>query len=130
MAANSNQQENLAEARRRLSEILFSPHYTPELWTEPYGSSAKGVEQAEGQASCTRSLYLNQLVEAQTALSCEALVKQLKAIEQAMGRTPEQRQQGIVCIDLDLMAYDRQRHHLTDWERPYVKNLTVYLCVS
>ena len=55
--------------------------------------------------------------------SVEHLNEQLKAIEQQMGRTIEDRQQGIVRIDLDILEYDGTRHHLADWERHYVKLL-------
>jgi 2-amino-4-hydroxy-6-hydroxymethyldihydropteridine diphosphokinase len=68
-------------------------------------------------------MYLNQLVYATTALEVEELIEALKAIERQMGRTAEDRRQGIVRIDLDLMQYNDERHHLRDWERPYIKAL-------
>ena len=30
---------------------------------------------------------------------------------------------GIVAIDLDLLQYDEEQHHLRDWSRSYVKDL-------
>ena len=68
-------------------------------------------------------MYLNQLVEATTALTADELTQALKDIEQQMGRTQEDRRRGIVRIDLDLLLYGEQRYHLRDWERPYVKAL-------
>jgi 2-amino-4-hydroxy-6-hydroxymethyldihydropteridine diphosphokinase len=35
----------------------------------------------------------------------------------------EDRQEGIVRLDLDILAYDDERHHLSDWERHYIKIL-------
>ena len=114
LAANCNHEKNLSEARRRLAQILSSFTFTHELWTEPVGTHRS-------------DLYLNQLCQGHTALSKSEIEQWLKATEQQMGRTSEERQQGIVRIDLDLLQYDDQRHHLRDWERPYVANLLSFL---
>ena len=110
LAANCEQEKNLAEAHRRLSQILFSPTYTEAIWTEPFKHPGS-------------PLYLNQLVYAETNLTTEELESELKTIEHAMGRTAEDRQQGIVRIDLDLMQHDDVRYHLRDWDRPYIQKL-------
>ena len=68
-------------------------------------------------------LYLNQLVAALTTLPFDLLQAALKDIEARLGRTPDLRRQGIVPIDLDILLYGDQRHHLRDWSRPYVTNL-------
>ena len=47
----------------------------------------------------------------------------LKEMEKEMGRTPEEREQGIVRIDLDLLLFDQQRYHERDWERDYIRRL-------
>ena len=110
LAANCDAEKNLPEARLCLEQILAFTFYTDAIWTEPIGCKRK-------------DLYLNQLVKAQTELTYEQLSEQLKAIEQQMGRTREDRQQGIVRMDLDILEYDGTRHHLADWERHYVKLL-------
>ena len=92
LASNSEQEENLSEARKALAQVLLSPVYTPAIWTEPYGKSRTANPQK----------YLNQLVSAETCLDADELNSRLKAIEQAQGRNDEARQQGIVPIDLDL----------------------------
>jgi 2-amino-4-hydroxy-6-hydroxymethyldihydropteridine diphosphokinase len=66
---------------------------------------------------------LNQLVKAQTNLDFDALIKEIKEMELRHGRTPKEREQGVVRIDIDVLEYDGVRHHLRDWERPYVKDL-------
>ena len=68
-------------------------------------------------------MYLNQLVYATTSLSVDELQSALKNIELCLGRTTEDRQKGIVRIDLDLLQYGDQRYHLRDWDRPYIKAL-------
>jgi len=124
LAANCQQEENLTEARQRLCQILFSPSYTEAIWTEPFGSGRGNHISPLSPLDFQRDgLYLNQLVYAQTSFSAEQLIATLKEIECAMGRTQEDRQKGIVRIDLDLMQYDLDRYHLRDWDRPYIQAL-------
>ena len=110
LASNYEQEKNLSEAREALAQVLVSPVYTSAIWTEPYGKK-KG------------SLYLNQLVYAQTDLDCDELNSRLKEIEKAQGRNDEARRQGLVPVDLDLLQYDQQLFHLRDWQRPYIQQL-------
>ena len=116
LASNYHQEEHLHQAREALVQILSSPHYTEEIWTEPVGkSSAEGV------------LYLNQLVQACCDLNSDELNQRLKDIEKALGRTDSLRLQGLVPIDLDLLLHDEIRFHLRDWQRSYVRDLLVML---
>ena len=110
LGANYEAEKNLPEARKSLGQILFSPVYTDAIWTEPI-------------ASKRTDFYLNQLVKAQTNLGFDALIKAIKEIEIRHGRTLEEREKDIVRIDIDVLEYDGVRHHLRDWERPYVKDL-------
>lgn len=112
LAANCNHEKNLSEARSRLEQILSSITFSRELWTNPIGSHCILPDK-----------YLNQLVRGCTQLPVDELSKWLKDTEIQMGRTPEDRQLGIVRIDIDLLEYDGQRYHLRDWERSYVKEL-------
>lgn len=110
LGANYQAEKNLPEALISLGQILFSTHFTDTIWTEPIGSKRT-------------DLYLNQLVKAQTELDFESLKNAIKDIEIRLGRSPEERTQGIVRIDIDILEYDGIRHHLRDWERPYVLRL-------
>ena len=110
LAANIQQKENMAEARHRLSALIDDTCYTPEQWTEPIGNSRPDK-------------YLNQLVRATTTLSADELQQRCKEIETAMGRSAEERRQGIVRIDIDLLLHDGRRYHERDWERDYIKQL-------
>ncbi|MBQ4391893.1 MAG: 2-amino-4-hydroxy-6-hydroxymethyldihydropteridine diphosphokinase [Prevotella sp.] len=111
LASNYDQEENLHQAHLCLAQILSSCHYTEAIWTEPFAASTKSP------------LYLNQLVEATTTLNAAELEAALKDIEQRMGRTAEERQKGVVRIDLDLLQFDNHRYHLRDWDRPYIQAL-------
>lgn len=110
LGANYHAEENLPKARKCLEQILFMPYYTNAIWTEPFGGKRP-------------DLYLNQLVKAETELDFDLLTRKLKDIELLLGRTQEERAQGLVRIDLDVLEYDGIRHHLRDWERPYVQDL-------
>lgn len=108
LASNTNQQQNMEEARKRLSYLLDDLHFTTEHWTEPVNASRP-------------DMYLNQLATGTTDLSADDLNKNLKDIEQLLDR--KHNKSGVVTIDIDLLEYDGTRYHFRDWERDYVKNL-------
>ena len=108
LASNSNQEANLQAARTQLTQLLSEVHFTSAIWTEP--------------VNCIRKEpYLNQLCRATTAFSMNLLNEVLKETEKRLGRTHNE--DGIVAIDLDLLQYDEEQHHLRDWSRNYVKDL-------
>lgn len=108
LASNSNQEANLQAARSQLTQLLTEVHFTSAIWTEP--------------VNCIRKEpYLNQLCRATTAFSMNLLNEVLKETEKRLGRTHNE--DGIVAIDLDLLQYDEEKHHLRDWSRSYVKDL-------
>ncbi|MBR2292591.1 MAG: 2-amino-4-hydroxy-6-hydroxymethyldihydropteridine diphosphokinase [Prevotella sp.] len=108
LASNEQPEAHLAKAREQLAVLLSDLHFTSELWTEPVNTIRKAP-------------YLNQLCSATTSFGANLLNEVLKEIEKRLGRTHNE--EGIVTIDLDLMAYDGQRHHLRDWDRNYIKGL-------
>ena len=108
LGSNENQEENLTKAREQLTQLMTEVHFTFAIWTEPINSSRKEP-------------YLNQLCKGTTAFSEGLLCEVLKETEKRIGRIKNE--DGIVVIDLDLLEYDGQRHHLRDWSRDYVKRL-------
>lgn len=108
LASNENQEVNLAKAREQLTQLLAEVHFTSAIWTEPVNTNRKEP-------------YLNQLCKGTTAFGEGLLGEVLKETEKRTGRVHNE--DGIVAIDLDLLEYDGQRHHLRDWSRDYVKNL-------
>ena len=105
---NDQQKQHLEAARQQLALLLSDLHFTTEHWTDP----VHNLHPAQ---------YLNQLCEGTTTFSANLLEEVLKEIEKRLGRTKNE--DGIVAIDLDLMLYDDERHHLRDWERHYIKDL-------
>ncbi|MDE5782881.1 MAG: 2-amino-4-hydroxy-6-hydroxymethyldihydropteridine diphosphokinase [Prevotella sp.] len=110
LASNHEAKKNLFEAQRCLEQILDEVNYSDCIQTKSIGTHQQCI-------------YHNQLLFGSTSLTVNDLLSRLKAIETGMGRTKEAREQGIVCIDLDLMLYDDQRYHLRDWDRPYIQRL-------
>jgi len=108
IASNENQEANLAKARELLKTIVPKLTFTNELWTEPVNTTRK-------------SMYLNQLCKGITELGPNLLSEVLKETERRLGR--RHNEEGIVVIDLDLLQYDKERFHIKDWERNYVKDL-------
>ena len=108
LASNENQETNLVKAREQLTQLLTEVHFTSAIWTEPVNSSRKEP-------------YLNQLCKGTTAFGEGLLCEVLKETEKRIGRIKNE--DGIVVIDLDLLQFDGQQHHLRDWSRDYVKNL-------
>ena len=108
IASNENQEANLAKARELLKTIIPELTFTHELWIEPVNTTRK-------------SMYLNQLCKGVTELGPNLLSEVLKETERRLGR--RHNEDGIVVIDLDLLQYDKERFHIKDWERNYVKDL-------
>ena len=131
LASNENQEANLAKAREQLTQLMADVHFTSAIWTKPYyndhvQSSMVNVQSSmfNGQCSMVNGQsknYLNQLCKGTTAFGEGLLGEVLKETEKRIGR--QHNEDGIVAIDLDLLSYDGQRHHLKDWNRDYVKNL-------
>ena len=108
LASNEDQEAHMAAAREQLVQLLTEANFTSAIWTEPINSIRKEP-------------YLNQLCQGTTALGEGLLCEVLKETEKRLGRTKNE--DGIVAIDLDLLQYDSQRHHLRDWDRNYIKDL-------
>ena len=115
LASNEQQEAHLAAAREQLTQLLTEVHFTSAIWTVPIGHSNAPANNVQS------NMYFNQLCQGTTALGEGLLCEVLKEIEKRLGRT--RNEDGIVAIDLDLLAYDGRRYHLRDWERSYVKDL-------
>ena len=117
LGSNENQEANLAKAREQLTQLLMEVHFTTTIWTEPYYIEHGTLNIEHGQSK----KYLNQLCKGTTAFGEGLLCEVLKETEKRIGRIKNE--DGIVVIDLDLLQFDGQKHHLRDWNRNYVKNL-------
>ena len=116
LASNNNQEEKLEAARQQLTQLLDESRFTRAIWTEPIHTNWPGHS-----TIARKEQYLNQLCVGTTAFGMNLLCEVLKETEKRLGRTHNE--DGIVAIDLDLLEYDGQRHHLRDWDRDYIKRL-------
>ena len=106
-----NRQGNLSEALVKCKDFIQTNRLSPVIETKPIGH--------------TNNPYLNQLFSGTTSLTLEKLLDNTKSIENEMGRDRSNR--GNVAIDIDIMLYDQQKLHFTDWERDYIKQLLTQL---
>ena len=68
------------------------------------------------------SPFSNQLALLETSLSAEDIRNILKQIEKENGRLPEDKQQGIVKLDIDLLKYDDSILKPKDMEKDFVQS--------
>ena len=106
-----NRQGNLSEALVKCKDFIQTNRLSPVIETKPIGH--------------TNNPYLNQLFSGTTSLTLEKLLDNTKSIENEMGRDRSNR--GNVAIDIDIILYDQQKLHFTDWERDYLKQLLTQL---
>ena len=109
LGTNHLQESNMEEGRKKLGDLLETATFSCNLWTEAIGIVSPP--------------YLNCLVRGKTRMSLNRLKSTLKSMERTIGDNPEERREGRIHIDLDLLEYDGERHHCADWEREYIKTL-------
>lgn len=110
LGSNHEQEKNVGFAMNQLSQNFPGVRFSRLLWTEPIGME-------------NSPRFVNALAIAFTDLPEPTVVSVLKGIERQCGRTKEEKSQGIVKLDLDLLLYGDTRRKEEDWERDYVKQL-------
>lgn len=113
LGSNHRQEEHIGKATELMAHLLDDCQTTPCLWTQPIGIDS--------------DRFLNTLATGTTTLTQEALMKQLKQLEQLLGDSREQRRKGIVLIDIDLLQYGTTKLKEEDWERPYIRELRQWI---
>ena len=98
----------LSAARSALRSHFPDIRFSEELVTEAIGSGFL-------------SPFHNQVARFETPQDAESIRTLLKSIEQAQGRLPEDKAQGIVKLDIDLLMIDDQVLKPKDMEREFVK---------
>lgn len=107
MGSNYGRKENLQFARQRLAELFPSIRFASEEETEPLSLSR-------------RALFSNQVALFFSERGEEEVKKELKAIECAAGRRPEDKKEEKICLDIDLLSFDDRILKPEDWKRDYV----------
>lgn len=111
VGTNVNHQSNIAKAREILDNTFADCRFSRVMLTLPIGMDNTNVR------------FANMLVVFNSTLDTEEVVSKLKQIEKQCGDTRMARSQGEVVMDIDLLRYDDERFHPSDWQRHYVKTL-------
>lgn len=111
VGTNVNHQSNIAKAREILDNTFADCRFSRVMLTLPIGMDNTNVR------------FANMLVVFNSTLDTEEVVSKLKQIERQCGDTRLARSQGEVVMDIDLLRYDDERFHQSDWQRHYVKTL-------
>ena len=111
IGTNFNRESNAKLVKEIISEAFHKVQFSEELLTEPVGNVMNDEK------------YLNFLVCAFTEDEPEQIVAKTKQMETQCGNTEFLRKEGKIAMDIDLLKYNDQRFHESDWSRDYVKKL-------
>lgn len=110
LGSNSDAKENIDFAKRKLYIILGEETiFTKEMWTDPIGMDS--------------DKFINCLCFSKTTHTLPQLQKAFKKIEKQRFRSRKNDLQNKITLDIDILQYGDEKHHLQDWKRDYVKKL-------
>ncbi|MDO4163903.1 MAG: 2-amino-4-hydroxy-6-hydroxymethyldihydropteridine diphosphokinase [Bacteroides sp.] len=108
IGSNEHRKDNLALARRRLSELFPGIRFSEEEETRPLFFRRP-------------EMFSNQVARFISDSGADEITSQLKAIEREAGRRPEEKAQEIVKLDLDLLSCDSIIYKPEDLKRDYIR---------
>lgn len=111
IGTNFNRETNAKLVKEIISEAYQKVQFSEELLTEPVGDVMNDEK------------YLNFLACCFTEDESDQIVAKTKQMETQCGNTKLLRKEGKIAMDIDLLKYDDQRFHESDWSRDYVKKL-------
>lgn len=107
----------MKHARELLYRLFSDISFTESIWTLPV--DIKNTD--------SKIKYLNCLARIDTSHELAQIEPVLKQVERQLGRSKGEKSLGIVRIDIDILMFDEEKHHLRDWERSYIHYLLKYL---
>lgn len=107
IGSNEDRGENMSLARRRLGEFFLGIRFSREEETRPLFFRRP-------------ELFSNQVARFTSNCRAEEIVLRLKGIEREAGRTPEEKNQEIVRLDIDLLSCDATIYKPEDLKRNYI----------
>ena len=107
LGSNSNRHFHMEEARKALMKLFPNIRFSKEMTTEAIGDKFL-------------SPFSNQVAKLETSLTIEEIRNLLKKIEKENRRLPEDKEQGIVKLDIDLLTFDDLILKPNDMEKDYV----------
>lgn len=113
LGCNVDAPVNMPRLQAALAARFPSIRFTRQLVTP-----AIGIEAAP---------FANCLAWMETAQDYATLHAATKEIEQQLGSTREDRREGRVVADVDILCCGGCRYHADDWQRPYIQTLMAEL---
>lgn len=110
IGSNENREANLILCRDLLSNNFAGIRFSDISVTSPYGSIYKND-------------FINQLAVIITDKERLEVCQLLKSIEREMGRTPDDKKNGAVKIDIDLAVWNGEIIKPEDMARSYISDL-------
>lgn len=111
IGTNYNREQNIKLVKEKLEKLISGVKFTEELLTEPLGD-IKNEEK-----------FVNFIISGFTNNDVEHIVSKLKQLETECGNTKHLRNEGKIAMDIDLLKYDEQCFHESDWTRCYIMEL-------
>lgn len=107
IGSNERRKDNLALARKRLSELFPDIRFSAETDTQPLFFRRQ-------------ALFANQVARFMSDCDVHEIILYLKSIEREAGRTSEEKKQEIVRLDIDLLSCDNRVYKSEDLKRDYI----------
>lgn len=108
LGSNSDRHTRMEAARKALATFFPDIRFGREMTTEAIGNKFL-------------SPFSNQLALFKTTFSAEEVRLVLKQIEKENGRMPEDKSQGIVKLDIDLLIYDTTILKPDDLKKEFIR---------
>lgn len=108
LGSNTNAEMQMANAREALLSFFPDIRFSTLQETEAIGSTF-------------HSPFLNQIAVFHTHLSAPVIREMLKEIEKRAGRQAQDKAQGIVTIDIDLIKHGKRILKKDDYQRDFVQ---------
>lgn len=110
IGSNEDKEANLVLCRKLLHDYFTDITFSDTSITSPYGANYQND-------------FLNQLAIVNTEKQQEEVSKILKTLEKKMGRTPSDKKNGVVKIDIDLIIWNNEVIKPEDMPRSYIADL-------
>jgi len=105
--SNTDYEKSFEIARQELQAYFPTIRFSKGEFTTPYNLE-------------NQNLFYNQIAQFETSLPAEEVEMLLKGIEHTCGRSIDDREN--ICMDIDLLRYDKEVLREDDYERSYVQN--------
>lgn len=110
IGTNTDAEANMEFAISRLKQLFPDIRLSSPMLTEPMGMK------------CTNP-FLNRMARFPSDMDYDAVRAAMKRIEAEAGRRPEEKEEEIIRLDLDILQAGDRRFKPQDWSRPFVPQL-------